>query len=145
MICGAPTSRGSSSSVTADTATPSPSPTKGILAINVIGSCAMGLVAGWFALRGQAPQELRLFLTTGILGGFTTFSAFSLDGALLYDRGQPWLAATRDSFGGPVDRRLVRRSMGHAPLEHLKASPPLTNGFEFGPPRSVAFARSEGR
>jgi fluoride exporter len=66
----------------------------GILAINVIGSCAMGLVAGWFAFRGQAPQELRLFLTTGILGGFTTFSAFSLDVALLYERGQPWLAAT---------------------------------------------------
>jgi transposase-like protein len=56
--------KGSSSSVTADTATPSPSPTKGILAVNVIGSCAMGLIAGWFALQGQAPQELRLFLTT---------------------------------------------------------------------------------
>ena len=65
----------------------------GILAVNVIGSCAMGLVAGWFAFRGQASQELRLFLTTGILGGFTTFSAFSLDAALLYQRGQPWLAA----------------------------------------------------
>ena len=49
---------------------------------------------GWFAFRGQAPQELRLFLTTGILGGFTTFSAFSLDVALLYERGQPWLGAT---------------------------------------------------
>jgi fluoride exporter len=65
----------------------------GILAINVIGSCAMGLVAGWFAYRGQAPQELRLVLTTGILGGFTTFSAFSFDAALLNERGQPWLAA----------------------------------------------------
>jgi fluoride exporter len=65
----------------------------GILAINVIGSCPMGLVAGWFAYRGQAPQELRLVLTTGILGGFTTFSAFSFDAALLNERGQPWLAA----------------------------------------------------
>ena len=65
----------------------------GILAINVVGSSAMGLLVGWFAFQGQAPQELRLFLTTGILGGFTTFSAFSLDAALLYERGQPWLAA----------------------------------------------------
>jgi CrcB protein len=64
----------------------------GILAINVIGSSAMGLLAGWFAFQGQAAQELRLFLTTGILGGFTTFSAFSLDAALLYERGQPWFA-----------------------------------------------------
>ena len=66
----------------------------GILLINVIGSSAMGLVAGWFASKGHASQEVRLFLTTGILGGFTTFSAFSLDAALLYERGQPWLAVT---------------------------------------------------
>jgi fluoride exporter len=66
----------------------------GILLINVIGSSAMGLVAGWFAFKGPASQELRLFLTTGILGGFTTFSAFSLDAALLYERGQPWHAVT---------------------------------------------------
>jgi fluoride exporter len=65
----------------------------GILAINVIGSSAMGLVAGWFAFKGHASQEVRLLLTTGVLGGFTTFSAFSLDAALLYERGQPWLAA----------------------------------------------------
>lgn len=66
----------------------------GILLINVIGSVAMGLVAGWFAFKGHASQEVRLFLTTGLLGGFTTFSAFSLDAALLYERGQPWLAVT---------------------------------------------------
>jgi CrcB protein len=62
----------------------------GILAINVIGSTAMGLVAGWFALRGAGDlaPELRLFLATGILGGFTTFSAFSLDTALLIERGE---------------------------------------------------------
>jgi len=64
----------------------------GILTINVIGSTAMGLVAGWFAFKGQAPQDVRLFLTTGILGGFTTFSAFSLDAAILYERGQLGLA-----------------------------------------------------
>jgi CrcB protein len=64
----------------------------GILAINVIGSTAMGLIAGWFAFKGQAPHDVRLFLTTGVLGGFTTFSAFSLDAAVLYERGQLGLA-----------------------------------------------------
>ena len=66
----------------------------GILLINVIGSTAMGLIAGWFAFKGHASQEVRLFLTTGLLGGFTTFSTFSLDAALLYERGQHWLAVT---------------------------------------------------
>lgn len=57
------------------------------LAVNVIGSFAMGLLAGYLALRGEAPQAWRLFLATGVLGGFTTFSAFSLDVVLLYQRG----------------------------------------------------------
>lgn len=65
----------------------------GILAINVIGSTAMGLIAGWLAFRGDASADLRLFLTTGVLGGFTTFSAFSLDTALLVERGETALAA----------------------------------------------------
>lgn len=60
----------------------------GTLAINVFGSILMGLAAGYFAFRGQLPQEWRLFLTTGILGGFTTFSAFSLETVLLWERGQ---------------------------------------------------------
>jgi CrcB protein len=60
------------------------------LCVNVSGSLVMGLIAGWFAFRGQAGQTLRLFLTTGILGGYTTFSAFSLDAALLWERGQVW-------------------------------------------------------
>ena len=63
------------------------------LVINILGSLAMGLVAGFFAFRGHLPQEARLFLTTGILGGFTTFSAFSLDAALLWERGEAGLAA----------------------------------------------------
>ena len=53
----------------------------------------MGLIAGFFAFRAGLPQEARLFLTTGILGGFTTFSAFSLDAALLFERGDAGLAA----------------------------------------------------
>jgi CrcB protein len=62
--------------------------------INVTGSFAMGLIAAWFAFKGDASQHWRLFLTTGILGGYTTFSTFSLDAALLYERGEIALAAT---------------------------------------------------
>jgi len=65
----------------------------GTLVINVLGCLLMGLIAGFFAFRGHLPQEARLFLTTGILGGFTTFSAFSLDAALLWERGEAGLAA----------------------------------------------------
>ena len=61
--------------------------------INVTGSFVMGLIAAWFAFKGDASQHWRLFLTTGILGGYTTFSTFSLDAALLYERGQLMLAA----------------------------------------------------
>ena len=60
---------------------------------NVTGSLVMGLLAGYFAFKGGAPQHWRLFLTTGILGGYTTFSAFSLDTALLYERGELGIAA----------------------------------------------------
>jgi CrcB protein len=55
--------------------------------VNVFGSLLMGLIVGYFAFKGDASQNWRLFLTTGILGGFTTFSAFSLDAVLLYERG----------------------------------------------------------
>jgi fluoride exporter len=65
----------------------------GTFFVNVTGSLVMGLIAGWFALRADAPQAARLLLTTGILGGYTTFSAFSLDAALLYERGEPGLSA----------------------------------------------------
>ncbi len=65
----------------------------GTMIVNVVGSLAMGLLAGYFASRGEASQHWRLFLTTGILGGFTTFSAFSLDTALLYERGDTFLTA----------------------------------------------------
>ncbi len=47
----------------------------------------MGLMAGLFALKFDPGQSWRMFLTTGILGGFTTFSAFSLDAVVLYERG----------------------------------------------------------
>ena len=56
------------------------------LVVNVVGSLLMGLLIGWLTFKGNAPQEWRLFATTGVLGGFTTFSAFSLDAALLFER-----------------------------------------------------------
>lgn len=61
--------------------------------INISGSLAMGLIAGYLAFKGEASQPWRLFLMTGILGGYTTFSAFSLDTAVLYERGELGLAA----------------------------------------------------
>ncbi|MXQ09874.1 fluoride efflux transporter CrcB [Microvirga makkahensis] len=66
----------------------------GTLTVNVVGSFLMGVIAGWLAFKaGEGwSQSLRLFLTTGILGGFTTFSAFSLDTALLWERGEAGLA-----------------------------------------------------
>jgi fluoride exporter len=60
---------------------------------NVTGSLVMGVLAGYFAFKGDLAQGWRLFLTTGMLGGYTTFSAFSLDTVLLYERGETALAA----------------------------------------------------
>ena len=68
----------------------------GTLTVNVVGSFAMGLLAGWLAFKaGEGwSQHARLFLATGVLGGFTTFSAFSLDALLLWERGQALAAAS---------------------------------------------------
>ncbi len=65
----------------------------GTITVNIVGSLAMGLIAGYFAFKSGPSQHWQLFLTTGILGGFTTFSAFSLDAALLYERGAIGMAA----------------------------------------------------
>ena len=65
----------------------------GTFIINITGSTVMGLIAGYLAFKGGASQHWRLFLMTGILGGYTTFSAFSLDAALLYERGEMGMAA----------------------------------------------------
>lgn len=66
----------------------------GILIINVTGSAVLGAMASWFAFRGDVPMETQLFLTTGIVAGYTTFSTFSLDTVLIYERGQPGLAVS---------------------------------------------------
>lgn len=66
----------------------------GTLMVNVLGSLLMGALISYFALRGEGhQQQLRLFLATGILGGFTTFSAFSLEIVTLYERGNVAQAA----------------------------------------------------
>ena len=60
----------------------------GTLFVNVTGSLIMGILVGAFALFWDAPQALRAFLTVGVLGGFTTFSSFSMESVLLLEKGQ---------------------------------------------------------
>lgn len=59
----------------------------GIFLINVLGSFLMGVLIVYFALAASPPQAVRAFLTVGVLGAFTTFSTFSLDAAVLIERG----------------------------------------------------------
>ena len=63
------------------------------LFINVTGSVLMGLTVGLLMSRAELPVEFRVFLATGVLGGYTTFSAFSLEVWQLLERGEPGLAA----------------------------------------------------
>ena len=59
----------------------------GTIVVNIVGSMVMGMLAAWFAFRGETTTAAaRLFLTTGVLGGFTTFSAFALDTTLMWER-----------------------------------------------------------
>lgn len=58
----------------------------GIMSVNILGCFIMGVVAEALALHFNASQEMRSFLMTGILGGFTTFSAFALDASVLVER-----------------------------------------------------------
>ena len=61
----------------------------GTLIINIIGSFAIGVFIEILVRRLGSSNELRLFVATGVLGGFTTFSAFSLDFAVLWEKGAP--------------------------------------------------------
>lgn len=60
----------------------------GTMAINVAGSLLMGLFIGFLLARTEISDGMRLFVATGLLGGFTTFSAFSLEAVQLYERGR---------------------------------------------------------
>jgi CrcB protein len=59
----------------------------GIFVVNITGGLVMGLITAMAALKLNLSAEMRAFLTTGILGGYTTFSTFSLDSAMLIERG----------------------------------------------------------
>ena len=76
----------------------------GTMAVNVAGCFAMGVFVELLARRFNASNELRLFIATGVLGGFTTFSAFSLDFAVLWERGAalPPLAYAITSVVGSI-------------------------------------------
>jgi CrcB protein len=94
----------------------------GTLIVNVLDSFVMGLLVGFFAYRaGLVPQNARLFLTTGLLGGFTTFSAFSLDAALLVERHSYSMAMTY--IVGSVFASLVALFLGLALFNGVKPLP----------------------
>ncbi len=66
----------------------------GTFAANVLGGLAMGLLVGWLAFKGGAQQEtIRLFAAVGVLGGFTTFSSYSLEAVMMIERRDYALAA----------------------------------------------------
>lgn len=59
----------------------------GVLTVNLLGSLAIGILAGWLSLRPETPESIRVFLILGLLGGFTTFSSFSFDTLVLIRAG----------------------------------------------------------
>ncbi len=89
----------------------------GTFIINITGSLVMGLIAGYLAFKGEASQPWRLFLMTGVLGGYTTFSAFSLDAALLYERGE--VGAALFYVIGSVVLSIAALAGGLALIRHL--------------------------
>lgn len=89
----------------------------GTFIINITGSLVMGLMAGYLTFKGDAAQPWRLFLMTGILGGYTTFSAFSLDAVLLYERGEMGLALLY--VAGSVALSIAGLVAGLALVRHL--------------------------
>jgi len=82
----------------------------GTFAVNVLGSFIMGVLVECFALKWSAGLATRALLTTGFLGGFTTFSTFSLDAAVLIERGE--LAAAAAYVVGSVVAGLIGLFLG---------------------------------
>ena len=91
----------------------------GTFLVNVSGSFAIGLIVAWLTSPGRLSPAWLLFLTTGVLGGFTTFSAFSLDVAMLYERGHLGLAALY--VGGSVALSIGAAFLGLALARALLA------------------------
>jgi fluoride exporter len=91
----------------------------GTLTVNVVGSFLMGFLAGWLAVRApsDAGHPLRLFFATGVLGGFTTFSAFSLDAVVLWQRGEAMFAFAY--IGGSVVLSIAGLLTGLAVMRSL--------------------------
>ena len=87
----------------------------GTLAVNVAGGLAIGVLAG-LAARAMLGEPWRLFLGVGVLGGFTTFSAFSLDAVMLAERGQALAAAgyVLLSVAGAIAALLVGLSLARS-------------------------------
>ncbi|HRQ61102.1 MAG TPA: fluoride efflux transporter CrcB [Alphaproteobacteria bacterium] len=81
---GAMARHGMNAGITALAKTPFP---YGILCVNVLGSFLIGICAGAFLSIGDPGRTMQLFIMTGFLGGFTTFSTFSLDAVVLAQRG----------------------------------------------------------
>lgn len=73
----------------------------GTFAINIAGSLLIGVLAGWLAFRGGGGTQLRLLLGVGFLGGFTTFSAYTMEIALMVER-REWAAAAAYSISSVV-------------------------------------------
>ncbi|HOZ28502.1 MAG TPA: fluoride efflux transporter CrcB [Hyphomonadaceae bacterium] len=69
--------------------------------INVFGSLLIGVLAGWLSSRGEAGEPWRLFLGVGVLGGFTTFSAYSLETMRMIERND-WVGASTYSIGSVI-------------------------------------------
>ncbi len=65
----------------------------GTLTVNIAGAFAIGLLVEMIARRFDASAEMRVFIVTGILGGFTTWSSFTLDTMVLFERGEIGLSA----------------------------------------------------
>lgn len=83
----------------------------GTLTVNVAGSLAMGVLAAFFIARGQgAVSPIAAFTMTGVLGGFTTFSAFSLDAVVLLEKGRMLAAASY--VGGSVAASIAALFVG---------------------------------
>ncbi len=104
----------------------------GTFIINITGSTAMGLIAGYLAFKGEAASRpWRLFLMTGILGGYTTFSAYlARCSAALYERGELGACgALRHRLGRAVDRRAVCRPCAGPPVHlNVRSNGSMTNG-----------------